>query len=144
MKRRSVLALMAAALALPAVAAPGGPVMKVYKDAGCGCCSEWVTHLQRAGFTVSAENADMSVVRKKFSVPAELGSCHTAVVDGYLIEGHVPAREVRRLLAERPKARGLAVPGMPAGSPGMEGPRSDRYAVLLFDTAGRTSVYQRY
>lgn len=144
MKRRSVLALMAAALALPAVAAPGGPVVKVYKDAGCGCCSEWVTHLQRAGFTVSAENADMSVVRKKFSVPAALGSCHTAVVDSYLIEGHVPAREVRRLLAERPKARGLAVPGMPAGSPGMEGPRSDRYAVLLFDTAGRTSVYQHY
>ncbi len=144
MKRRSVLALMAATLASPVLAAPGAPLVKVYKDAGCGCCSEWVTHMQRAGFTVSAENADMTAVRKKFSVPAALGACHTAVVEGYLIEGHVPAREVKRLLAERPKARGLAVPGMPIGSPGMEGPRSERYAVLLFDATGRSVVYQNY
>lgn len=144
MKRRSVVALIAATFAIPGLAAPAGPVVKVYKDANCGCCSEWVTHMQRAGFTVSAENADMTVIRKKFYVPAALTSCHTAIVDGYLVEGHVPAREVRRLLAERPKARGIAVPGMPAGSPGMEGPRKDRYAVLLFELTGRTSVFQQY
>ena len=144
MKRRSLLALMVAALASPVLAAPGASAVKVYKDVNCGCCSEWVTHMQRAGFNVSAENADMNVIRKKFSVPAGLSSCHTAVIEGYLIERHVPAREVKRLLAERPKARGLAVPGMPAGSPGMEGPRTEPYAVLLFDATGRSVVYQRY
>lgn len=145
MKRRRVLELMAAALALPVLTARGAPAVKVYKSATCGCCAEWIEHMKRNGFAVDAQNlADVSAIKQQLGVPPEFGSCHTAVVDGYVVEGHVPAREVKRLLAERPKAKGLAVPGMPAGSPGMEGPRTDRYAVVLFDAAGRSIVYQQY
>ena len=120
-------------------------MIEVYKSATCGCCTEWVKHLQDNGFTVKAHDvANPSDYREKFGIPQELGSCHTGMVNGYAIEGHVPAREIRRLLAERPKARGLAVPAMPMGSPGMEGHRNDPYDVLLVQANGRRKVYQHY
>ncbi len=102
-------------------------------------------HLRANGFRVKPiSTQDSRIVRRKYGIPEELGGCHTAVVDGYAIEGHVPAREIKRLLAERPIAAGLAVPGMPAGSPGMESDRTVRYNVLLVDRSGRHSVYARY
>jgi len=117
--------------------------MTVYKDPNCGCCAQWVTHVRKAGFTVTVQDtADMDSVKVSFGVPAPLQSCHTARVGRYSIEGHVPADLIQRLLKEAPEARGLAVPGMPVGSPGMEmGARKDRYDVLLFDKAGRTTVF---
>jgi hypothetical protein len=122
-----------------------GPQMKVFKTRTCGCCGKWVEHLKANGFKVVVQDvADTAESRMRYGVPNKLQSCHTAVVNGYFIEGHVPAREIRRLLNERPKAKGLVVPGMPAGSPGMEGSRNDAYAVLLFDALGRLSVYQNY
>ncbi len=117
----------------------------VYKLGSCGCCKNWVAHLRANGFQVTAHDVpSTSEYRRKFGVPNVLGSCHTAVVGGYAIEGHVPAAEIRRLLKERPKATGLAVGGMPLGSPGMEASRRDSYNVVLFDAAGRREVYQHY
>lgn len=117
----------------------------VYKSPTCGCCTKWVKHVQANGFTVAARDVpDVIPYKQKLGLPLGLGSCHTAVVDGYLIEGHVPAEDIRRLLAEQPEAKGLAVPGMPIGSPGMEGPRKDPYEVLLIDKEGQTSVYARH
>lgn len=143
----AVQAILAAAilgLAAP-ITAHAQALVEVYKSPTCGCCSNWIKHLQHNGFSVKAYDVrDASVYRAKFGVPAELGSCHTAVVGGYAVEGHVPAREIKRLLAEKPKVKGLAVPGMPHGSPGMEGRRSDPYEVLLFESDGRTQVYQKY
>ncbi|MGH8659705.1 MAG: DUF411 domain-containing protein [Gammaproteobacteria bacterium] len=117
----------------------------VYKSPSCGCCTKWVKHMEASGFTVEARDVlDVNPYKQKLGLPLGLGSCHTAVVDGYLIEGHVPAEDIRRLLQEEPEAKGLAVPGMPMGSPGMEGPRKDRYEVLLIDKEDRTSVYARH
>ena len=117
----------------------------VYKSPTCGCCSKWVEHLEENGFTVTTQDMnDLRAVKINFGITSELMSCHTAVVDGYTIEGHVPAEAIRRLLAERPEVAGLAVPGMPMGSPGMEGSRKDPYDVLAFDRAGNTSVYAKY
>jgi hypothetical protein len=115
----------------------------VYKSPTCGCCKEWVKHLQANGFSVATHDvADIMPYKTANGVPATLGSCHTAKVDGYVIEGHVPASDIKRLLKERPAVRGLAVPGMPVGSPGMEqGARKDRYDVLTFDAQGKTAVY---
>ncbi len=117
--------------------------MTVYKDPNCGCCEQWVAHVKQAGFAVTVrDTADMSTVKASMGVPDALGSCHTARVGTYTIEGHVPADLIKKLLAEKPVARGLAVPGMPMGSPGMEqGGRKDKYDVLLFDKAGKTKVY---
>jgi hypothetical protein len=116
--------------------------VQVYKEATCGCCSVWVEHLRRNGFAVTSENvADMRAVKDVYKVPAHTRSCHTAVVAGYVIEGHVPAAEIHRLLKEKSKVAGLAVPGMPIGSPGMEGPNPRPYDVLTFDKAGKTAVY---
>lgn len=145
-RRRFVLAALATLIAPASTAlAQGGPLVDVYKSATCGCCGKWVEHLRANGFTVRAHDvADPARYRAQFGVPAELGSCHTGVVAGYALEGHVPAREVKRLLTERPAARGLAVPAMPLGSPGMEAPRAEPYQVLLIDRQGRTSVYARY
>ncbi|MCA1246555.1 DUF411 domain-containing protein [Massilia sp. MS-15] len=121
------------------------PVVEVYKTSSCGCCKEWVRHLEAEGFHVKAQDvANPSDYREKFGIPQQYGSCHTGRVGGYALEGHVPAREIRRMLRERPKARGLAVPGMPAGSPGMEGARKDAYDVLLVKDGGKASVYQSY
>lgn len=126
---------------LPPTADAGAIV--VYKDAGCRCCTKWVDHLRRAGFSVAVENrSDMAAVKRDLGVPSSLASCHTAQVDGYVIEGHVPAEDIRALLARRPDADGLAAPGMPVGSPGMEsGSRIDRYDVLLFASEGDPSVF---
>jgi hypothetical protein len=119
--------------------------MTVYKTTSCNCCSLWVTHLRDHGFQVKVQDVpNPGEYRRKHGVPENLSSCHTAIIEGYTIEGHVPAAEVQRLLKQRPKAVGLAVPGMPLGSPGMEAARSERYAVLLFYADGTTSVYQEY
>jgi len=132
-------------LALPTLAMAAAPVIDVFKSASCGCCAEWIRHLEKNGFTVRAKNVEMPAqYRKLAGIPDALGSCHTGLVNGYAIEGHVPASEIRQLLRDKPKARGLAVPAMPMGSPGMEGPRQDPYDVLLVRHNGSTSVYRHY
>lgn len=143
--RRNVLGLTAALLAFPSgTTSAAESVVLVHKDPNCGCCSGWVRHLKAAGFAVTIEeSADLHTVRKRLRVPADLAACHTAEADGYVIEGHVPAAAVRRLLKERPNAVGLAVPGMPLGSPGMEGRRVDPYDVVLFDASSRRT-YMRF
>ncbi|MBI2751900.1 MAG: DUF411 domain-containing protein [Betaproteobacteria bacterium] len=144
MKRRHFLAASAAIL-LPVSALAAGDVIEVYKSATCGCCGDWIKHLRASGFEVRAHDvAETEEYRARYGVPEQYASCHTATVAGYAIEGHVPPKDIKRLLAERPKAQGLAVPGMPAGSPGMEGPKSDPYDVLLFQRDGRHAVYARY
>jgi hypothetical protein len=133
--RRMMLALAASAAAGVATGASAAPkpAIKVSKDPNCGCCTGWVEHLRNNGFTATAVNtADMQAVKTRLRVPAELASCHTAEIAGYVIEGHVPAHAINRLLVEKPTARGLAVPGMPIGSPGMEGGRPEVYEVVLF------------
>lgn len=120
--------------------------VEVWKSPTCGCCKDWVAHMQDHGFRVTVHDTGNVEARARLGIPNELGSCHTARVEGYAIEGHVPAEEVRRLLKEKPKAIGLAVPGMPIGSPGMDGPeyggRKDPYDVLLVRSNG-VSVYRR-
>lgn len=137
--------LVAGLIGLPALAGAAKPTIEVYKTASCGCCKGWVKHLEANGFAVKAHDvADPGDYREKFGIPRELGSCHSARVGGYALEGHVPAAEIKRLLASKPKATGLAVPAMPLGSPGMEGPRSDPYDVLLVDKDGKSTVFKRY
>jgi hypothetical protein len=136
---------VAALIGLPMLANAATQAIEVYKTATCGCCEEWVKHLRANGFKVDAHNvANPSDTREKMGIPDRLGSCHTAVVGGYAIEGHVPAAEIKRLLAAKPNAKGLAVPAMPAGSPGMEGPRHMPYDVLLVRNDGSTTVYKHY
>lgn len=122
-----------------------GPAITVYKDPTCGCCTKWVEHLRQNGFdTKTIQMPDVSDVKKKNSVPDDARSCHTGVVGGYVIEGHVPAADIKQLLKQRPRGViGLAVPGMPVGSPGMEVSRGrvQAYDVLAFDKAGRTTVF---
>ena len=121
------------------------PVITVYKDASCGCCKSWIEHLIKHGYRVDAKDSpDMTEIKQSLGVPEALTSCHTAVVNGYLIEGHVPAADIARLLKTKPKIAGLAVPGMPMGSPGMEGPRTQHYQVLSFDKAGKTKIFASY
>ncbi len=121
--------------------------MIVYKSPTCGCCNDWVKHVQAAGYEVKAIDVDdVTPYKKKYGVPLDLASCHTGVIEGYGIEGHVPARDIDRLLREKPKnARALAVPGMPMGSPGMEVPggRKDAYNVMLIDNKGKATVYAK-
>lgn len=139
--RRSVsLALAALAVGMARRNAATAPRMTVNKDPNCGCCSGWVKHVRRAGFDpLVNEVGDLTPLKSRLSIPPSLASCHTAQVDGYVIEGHVPASVIQRLLSERPEAAGLAVPGMPVGSPGMEVPGSpeETYDVLLFGAAGQ-------
>jgi len=149
MKRRAVLtalAAAAAALPLPVGAKEALPPVQVFKNPSCGCCGAWVDHMKAAGFAVNVtEVDDTSVARKKYGLPDRFGSCHTAVVGGYVVEGHVPANDVKKLLAMKTVAVGLAVPGMPVGSPGMEmGSRKDRYQVLLVAKDGRQRVFSAY
>lgn len=143
--RRAALAGLAAAAVFGGrLAAEPAPMVTVWKDPNCGCCSGWVDHLRGSGFTVAAiDTADLAAVKAALGVPGELASCHTAKIDAYVIEGHVPAAAIRRLLAERPAALGLAVPGMPIGSPGMEGGTPQLYDVMLF-AAQSTTVYGRF
>ena len=146
MKVRSILQTAMLSTSLLASAAFAAlPTVDVYKSAYCGCCKQWVEHLEKNGFTVKSHDVpNPSDYRAKAGIPEQLGSCHTGLVNGYAIEGHVPAAEIKRLLVDRPKAKGLAVPSMPMGSPGMEGPRSDAYDVLLVQADGSHKVYQRY
>jgi hypothetical protein len=138
--RRSALLFLTAAALWPvgAAAADGPTTITVHKDPTCGCCGGWVAHLQKAGFaTTVLETRDLDAVKRRLGVPNELAACHTAEVTGFVVEGHVPAPALRRLLQEKPSATGLAVPGMPVGSPGMEGGTPERYDVILFGPAGQ-------
>jgi len=144
--RRSTLTLIVGTVAVPFGTgwAAEDQLITVHKDPNCGCCTGWVRHLQKAGFTVSTvETADLDAIKTRLGIPADLAACHTAQVAGYLVEGHVPAVALKRLLAEKPNAVGLAVPGMPVGSPGMEGGTPQPYEAVLFGPAGRRS-YMRF
>ena len=125
---------------------PAAVEVTVFKDPNCGCCKEWVNHLRAHAFTVtSKDTSDVRSVKLTARVPDRLHSCHTAFVNGYVVEGHVPAEDIQRLLKEKPKIAGIAVAGMPAGSPGMEvGSRKDPYDVVAFKRDGATSVYAKH
>lgn len=128
-------------------AAPGAPSITVYKSATCGCCSKWAEHLRNAGFDVDARNVEnLNPIKERVGVPVGQGSCHTAEVGGYFVEGHVPAEDIKRLLAEHPDAKGLVVPAMPTGSPGMETPSGEvkPYDVLLVARDGTTTVFAHH
>ena len=152
MVRSGALLLGAIVGARPVIGlAAGKPAVEIWKSPTCGCCQDWIGHLQANGFQVTTydvSEAAKAALRRKLGLADKFSSCHTALIDGYVVEGHVPAREISRLLRERPKAVGLAVPGMPVGSPGMDGPlnhgRKDGYAVLLVQRDGNASVYQSY
>jgi hypothetical protein len=122
--------------------------IEVWKSATCGCCKDWIAYLEKDGFEVTSHDTGNAAIRARMGLPSRYGSCHTAVIDGYLVEGHVPTREIRRLLRERPDALGIAVPAMPLGSPGMDGPaygnRREPYAVILVARNGSVTVYQTY
>lgn len=146
--RKLLVALVLSGFSAACSSSDGAPVLQnvlVYKTPTCGCCEKWVAHMRDAGFTVEVRNMDdTSEERAKAGVPIELASCHTAVVDGYAVEGHVPADVVKKMLKERPEIRGIAVAGMPIGSPGMEqGGINQPYNVTAFDKAGSLSVYER-
>jgi len=155
LRRRQAMALLGLAVvgsamgwAASAKAATPKPMVMVWKDPNCGCCKDWMAHLEREGFQVAVQDKGNTAARAALGMPQKLGSCHTAQVQGYVIEGHVPASDIKRLLAEKPKALGLAVPGMPIGSPGMDGPeyggRRDPYRVLLVQKDGSTQVFNSY
>lgn len=146
MTRRDLLAVLPVLLLGRSVAAQGTKI-DVYKDASCGCCAVWVTHLEKAGFKASVANADdMAAIKTKLGVPAALRSCHTGVVNGYAIEGHVPAADILRLVKKKPAIVGLAVPGMPIGSPGMEVPgmRAQAFDVIAFEKSGSRRVFSSH
>lgn len=118
------------------------PLVLVHKSPTCGCCTKWVEHLRSAGFTVQVdETDDLAPIKSRLGVPEQMASCHTAEVAGYFVEGHVPVEDIQRLLADKPDTKGLAVPGMPMGSPGMEGPYTQPYQVMQVDAQGETTVY---
>jgi hypothetical protein len=124
--------------------AHAAPTVEVYKSSTCKCCAKWVDHMRENGFTVNTHDVGNKEARERAGISTNLGSCHTALVDGYAIEGHVPADDIKRLLKERPRAIGLTAPGMPHGSPGMEGARNDPYDVLLINKQGDTTVYSHH
>jgi hypothetical protein len=142
------LALGAALACLPAMPALASSSIEVWKSATCDCCTAWVKHLEANGFAVKANNTGKAVLeqlRQQAGVPEKLAGCHSGKVDGYLIEGHVPASDIKRLLAEKPDAVGLTVPGMPVGSPGMEhGNITEPYDVLLIKKDGSTEIFARH
>jgi hypothetical protein len=139
------LALTTGAAATPANPAPKETKITVYKDPSCGCCKNWIEHLIKHGYRVDAKDTPaMAEIKRTLGVPPALTACHTAVVNGYLIEGHVPAADIAKLLKEKPKVAGLAVPGMPMGAPGMEGPGQQHYQVLAFDKNGKARVFASY
>ncbi len=140
----AVLAL--ASSTMIAYAAPA--TLQVWKDPNCGCCKDWIAHLEKNGFATTVIEQGNSAARARLGMPQKFGSCHTALVQGYVIEGHVPAADIQRLLKDKPKALGLSVPGMPIGSPGMDGPaygsRRDAYQVLLIQRDGSTTFFNTY
>jgi hypothetical protein len=145
MNRRRFLATLVLAACAPGALAVETPLVEVWRSPTCGCCGAWVKHLNENGFATKVHMVDdTSAVRRVLGIPERLGSCHTAKVGGYAIEGHVPAADMKRLLAERPKARGLAAPGMPAGSPGMDVPGSPPYEVVLVASDGQPAVFARH
>lgn len=153
MKRRTLLrhtpfALLAVGTLLSTGAHAAAPMVEIWKDPNCGCCLDWVKHLNANGFATRVHDEGNAAARQRLGIPAKFGSCHTAQVDGYAIEGHVPAVDLRRLLKERPRAVGLAVPGMPIGSPGMDGAaygdRRDPYDVLLVLAGGGSRVFSSH
>jgi hypothetical protein len=147
LKRRH---LLASGLLLTAFStwAAKQPMVEVWKDPNCGCCKDWITILQKSGFDVRVHDSGNTAARARLGIPEKLGSCHTGLVAGYALEGHVPVREIQRLLREKPNAIGLTVPGMPIGSPGMDGAiyqgRKDPFDVLLIAKNGSTRIYQDY
>ena len=149
-RRRGALLTLGATLLTPLAAQAGRPAVpaQVWKDAGCSCCEGWVAHLQANGFEVQVHDEGNEAIHQRLGIAPRFGACHTALIGGYAIEGHVPAREIHRLLAEKPTALGLAVPGMPVGAPGMDDPayggRRDAFDVLLLSRSGSSTVYQSY
>lgn len=140
----SATSATSAASAVSVASASSAPLVpiKVYKDPNCGCCKAWIEHLEKNGFKVEVvDMPDLSAVKSKYGVKNELQSCHTGVVGDYTIEGHVPADLILKMLKEKPAIAGLTAPGMPMGSPGMEGAMKENYDILTFDRAGRTTVY---
>jgi hypothetical protein len=134
--------LLGAGALLPSAVLAAGAAIEVYRDPSCGCCGAWVDYLRAHGYAPTVhEDAAMPAIKVRLGVPADTASCHTAVIGGYVIEGHVPVEDIQRLLAERPHARGLAAPGMPMGSPGMEMGAPQRYSVLLIRADGSTQVF---
>ena len=146
--RRGLLVALAALPLASFAQKAGRTLVEVWKDPNCGCCQDWVKHLQDNGFAVKVNETGNGAMRAKLGMPPKLGSCHTGFVGGYAIEGHVPAKDIRRLLKDKPAAVGLTVPGMPVGSPGMDGEiyggRRDPYDVLLVLKNGGTKVYASY
>ena len=121
------------------------PIVQVYKSPTCGCCSKWVSHLEANGFTVEATDVnDINLIKRSYGIPPALASCHTAVVGDYLVEGHVPAEDIVQLLKQKPAIKGISVPGMPIGSPGMEGGNPQAYDVISFDAQGETDVFSSH
>ena len=142
MKRTLFSLLFVSIAGSSTVLAQTAPQVEMYKNPYCGCCGKWAEHMQKNGFKVVTHEVDnVPAKRKSLGMPERLGSCHTAKIGNYLLEGHVPATDVRRLLKEKPKALGLAVPGMPAGSPGMDVPKSPPYETLLVQSDGSTRVF---
>ena len=140
----AVTLLIAGTIFLVSAKEAQGSEIVVYKSPTCGCCSKWVDHLRDAGFTVTTQDMnDLRQIKMSNGVPQQLAACHTGIVDGYVIEGHVPADVIQRLLLERPEVVGIAVPGMPMGSPGMEGRHKQPYDVLTFDREGNTASYAK-
>lgn len=141
-----VLAVLGLGLYLQFGTGASYPAVTVYKSPTCNCCSDWVTHLKDNGFEVNVKSRlRVGPVKQQLGVPKALASCHTATVGGYVVEGHVPATDMKRLLQEKPEVRGVSVPGMPVGSPGMErGNRVEPYDVVTFTAAGDTSVFAQY
>ena len=140
MKRWLSRAVLLAATFSPVVMAANA--IDVYRDPSCGCCGAWISYLRTQGYTVTVhEDQPMAAVKTRLGVPADAASCHTALIDGYVIEGHVPVEDIRRLLAEHPNARGLAAPGMPMGSPGMEMGSAERYDVVLIGRDGSSRIF---
>lgn len=142
MQNRIALILSLFIVANASIALADPAEIHVYKSPTCGCCAKWIDHLETNGFSVrTTEVADVGPVKRANGVPVNLGSCHTALVGGYVIEGHVPATDIARLLEEKPAIAGLAVPGMPIGSPGMEGPNPERYHVLAFGAGAKLTAF---
>ena len=142
--RRAMIGAILAAASAAACARPAKPIeVNVYKSPSCGCCGAWVDHLRSSGMAVIVQNMeDVSPIAAGAGVPDQARSCHTAIVDGYFVEGHVPAADIRKLLSERPKARGIAVPGMPIGSPGMEqGDARQPYDTLIIGLDGKSRIF---
>ena len=150
--RRQLLQLLAAGVALPltarAYAKAPLPLVHVWKDPNCGCCKDWITHLEKNGFAVTVTNQSSAEARARLGMPQKYASCHTALVQGYVVEGHVPASDIQKMLKQKPVAVGLSVPGMPIGSPGMDGPeyggKRDKYQVLLVQKDGSAKVFSSY